>query len=100
MGVLILTVYKIHKFSIANAPVKCYILRTTATKNYFKATTITWREGPLFETEVGQQEELFDRTLASRFILEVLLYELTWTAGRDAVAGRRHGEASTLCTIY
>jgi hypothetical protein len=69
-------------------------------KKYFKAITITWREGPLFETEVGQQEELFDRTLASRFILKVLLYELTGTAGRDAVAGRCHGEASTFCTIH
>jgi len=58
------------------------------------------RKAPSSETEVGQQEELFDRTLASRFILEMLLYELTGAAGRDAVAGRCHGEASTLRTIH
>jgi hypothetical protein len=58
------------------------------------------RESSSFESKVGQQEELFDRTLASRFILEMLLYELTRAAGRDAVAGRCHGEASTLRTVH
>lgn len=82
------------------SPSEKLCFKDTETKHYFQTTTTIWREGPLFETEVGQQEELFDRTLASRFILEVLLYELTGTTGRDAVAGRCHGEASTLRTIH
>jgi hypothetical protein len=88
------------KFPIAKSAVKCYILRTTETENYFRTTATIMREGPSFETEVGQPEEVFDRTLASRFILEMLLYELTGAAGRDAVAGRCHGESSTLRTIH
>lgn len=84
----------------SQSPSEKLCFKDTETKNYFQTTITIWREGPLFETEVGQQEELFDRTLASRFILEVLLYELTGTAGRDAVAGRCHGEASTLRTIH
>jgi hypothetical protein len=86
--------------SIAKAAVECYTLKTTETGNYFRTTASIKKEGTSSETEVGQQEELFDRTLASRFILEMLLYELTRAAGRDAVAGRCHGEASTLRTIH
>jgi hypothetical protein len=77
-----------------------HIVMTRETENYFSTITIIEREVSSFEIEVGQQEELFDRTLASRFILEMLLYKLTRAAGRDAVAGRCHGEASTLRTVH
>lgn len=94
------TVCSLCKYYIAKEPIKCYPLMTRATENYFSTIATIMREGPSFEIKVGQQEELFDRTLASRFILEVLLYKLTRAAGRDAVAGRCHGEASTLRTVH
>jgi hypothetical protein len=94
------TVCNLSKYSVAKAPMKCYTLTTRETENYFSTIATIRREGSSFETEVGQQEELFDGTLASRFILEVLLYKLTRAAGRDAVAGRCHGEASTLRTVH
>ena len=39
------------------------------------------------ETEVGEEEKLREGRLASRFILEMLLYKLTRAASSNAVAG-------------
>lgn len=42
----------------------------------------------LFETEVWEEEEVREGRLASRFVLKMLLYELTRAARGNAVARR------------